>query len=46
MVLEEVREQHQLHDRVHLLGSLKHEHVRDVSIYSDIQQIYFIVQPL
>ncbi|CAB4002423.1 Hypothetical predicted protein, partial [Paramuricea clavata] len=29
VVLEEVREQHQLHDRVHLLGSLKHEHVRD-----------------
>ena len=31
VVLEEVREQHQLHDRVRLLGSLKHEDVRDVS---------------
>ena len=32
VVLEEVREQHQLHDRVRLLGSLKHEDVRDVSV--------------
>lgn len=32
VVLEEVCEQHQLHDRVRLLGSLKHEQVRDVSI--------------
>ena len=36
VVLEEVREQHQLHDRVRLLGSLKHEHVRDVLVQGDI----------
>lgn len=36
VILEEVREQHQLHDRVHLLGSLKHEHVRDVLVQGHI----------
>ncbi|XP_028409015.1 N-acetylglucosaminyl-phosphatidylinositol biosynthetic protein-like isoform X2 [Dendronephthya gigantea] len=36
IILEEVREQHQLHDRVQLLGSLKHEHVRDVLVQGDI----------
>jgi hypothetical protein len=30
--LEEVREKHQLHDRVSLLGSLEHSKVRNVSI--------------
>ncbi len=31
VLLEEVREKHQLHDRVELLGGLEHSHVRDVS---------------
>ncbi len=30
VLLEEVREKHQLHDRVELLGALEHSHVRDV----------------
>ncbi|XP_067658944.1 phosphatidylinositol N-acetylglucosaminyltransferase subunit A-like isoform X1 [Haliotis asinina] len=36
VVLEEVREQYELHDRVFLLGSLKHDQVRDVLIQGDI----------
>ena len=31
VLLEEMREQEQLHNRVELLGSLEHENVRDVS---------------
>ena len=31
IILEEVREKHELQDRVHLLGSLEHSKVRDVS---------------
>ncbi len=30
VVLEEVREKYDLHERVELLGGLKHSHVRDV----------------
>ena len=30
VLLEEVREKHQLHDRVELLGALEHSLVRDV----------------
>ncbi|XP_046860104.1 phosphatidylinositol N-acetylglucosaminyltransferase subunit A-like [Xenia sp. Carnegie-2017] len=36
VVLEEVCEQHQLHDRVRLLGSLKHEQVRDILVQGDV----------
>ncbi len=39
VVLEEVREQHQLHDRVELLGALEHSQVRNVS---DISYIFFV----
>ncbi len=31
VLLEEVREKHQLHDRIQLLGGLEHSQVRDVS---------------
>ena len=31
MLLEEVREKHELHDRMQLLGGLEHSQVRDVS---------------
>ncbi|XP_066281291.1 phosphatidylinositol N-acetylglucosaminyltransferase subunit A-like [Branchiostoma lanceolatum] len=36
ILLEEVREQYQLHDRVQLLGSVSHEDVRDVLVQGDI----------
>ncbi|GIY07826.1 n-acetylglucosaminyl-phosphatidylinositol biosynthetic protein [Caerostris darwini] len=36
IVLEEVRERYQLQERVILLGSVKHENVRDVLIQGDI----------
>ncbi|ESP03433.1 hypothetical protein LOTGIDRAFT_65393, partial [Lottia gigantea] len=36
LVLEEVREQHQLHSRVKLLGALQHNQVRDVLVKGDI----------
>ncbi|XP_041378436.1 phosphatidylinositol N-acetylglucosaminyltransferase subunit A-like [Gigantopelta aegis] len=36
IVLEEVREQYQLLDRVQLLGSLEHDQVRDVLVQGDI----------
>ncbi|XP_064407061.1 phosphatidylinositol N-acetylglucosaminyltransferase subunit A-like isoform X2 [Halichondria panicea] len=36
VLLEEVREKHQLHDRVELLGGLEHSHVRDVLVRGDI----------
>ncbi|XP_071116250.1 phosphatidylinositol N-acetylglucosaminyltransferase subunit A-like [Haliotis cracherodii] len=36
VVLEEVREQYELHDRVTLLGPLKHDQVRDVLVQGDI----------
>ena len=41
VILEEVREFHQLHSRVKLLGSLKHEHVRDVSSHYSQQNLNF-----
>jgi len=34
--LEEMREKHQLHDRVELLGSVKHSNVRNVLVQGDI----------
>ncbi|KYR01220.1 GlcNAc transferase [Tieghemostelium lacteum] len=34
--LEEMREKHQLHDRVELLGSVKHSNVRNVLVRGDI----------
>ncbi|XP_035663691.1 N-acetylglucosaminyl-phosphatidylinositol biosynthetic protein-like [Branchiostoma floridae] len=36
ILLEEVREQYQLHDRVQLLGSVSHEDVRDILVQGDI----------
>ncbi|KAK3104858.1 hypothetical protein FSP39_011824 [Pinctada imbricata] len=36
IILEEVREKHELHDRVQLLGSLEHSKVRDVLVQGDI----------
>ena len=36
VLLEEVREHHQLHSRVELLGGLEHSQVRDVLIQGDI----------
>ncbi|EGW05713.1 N-acetylglucosaminyl-phosphatidylinositol biosynthetic protein-like [Cricetulus griseus] len=36
IVLEEVREKYQLHDRVHLLGALEHKDVRNVLIQGHI----------
>ncbi|RUS81571.1 hypothetical protein EGW08_010672 [Elysia chlorotica] len=36
ILLEEVREQHQLLDRVHMLGSLEHSKIRDVLVQGDI----------
>ncbi|XP_001641107.2 phosphatidylinositol N-acetylglucosaminyltransferase subunit A isoform X2 [Nematostella vectensis] len=36
VVLEEVREQNQLHDRVELLGTLEHDKVRDVLVQGDV----------
>lgn len=36
IILEEVREQLQLHDRVHMLGSLQHSKIRDVLVQGDI----------
>jgi phosphatidylinositol glycan class A protein len=30
LLLEEMREKHRLHDRVHLIGAVPHDHVRDV----------------
>ncbi|XP_041494409.1 phosphatidylinositol N-acetylglucosaminyltransferase subunit A-like [Microtus oregoni] len=36
IVLEEVRERYQLHDRVHLLGALEHKDVRNVLIQGHI----------
>lgn len=34
VVLEEVREKHNLHERVQLLGALEHSQVRNVSVMS------------
>ncbi|EFA80496.1 GlcNAc transferase [Heterostelium album PN500] len=34
--LEEMREKHQLHDRVELLGSVKHSNVRNVLVRGDV----------
>ena len=31
LLLEEMQERHQLHDRVELLGAVSHDQVRDVS---------------
>ncbi|KAJ8321018.1 hypothetical protein KUTeg_002605 [Tegillarca granosa] len=36
IILEEVREQYQLHDRVQLIGMVKHSDVRDVLVQGDI----------
>ncbi|XP_053732614.1 phosphatidylinositol N-acetylglucosaminyltransferase subunit A isoform X1 [Synchiropus splendidus] len=36
LVLEEVREKYQLHDRVHLLGALEHKDVRSVLVQGHI----------
>ncbi|XP_078736796.1 LOW QUALITY PROTEIN: phosphatidylinositol N-acetylglucosaminyltransferase subunit A [Lampetra fluviatilis] len=36
LVLEELREHYRLHDRVQLLGALKHGQVRDVMVQGDI----------
>ncbi|CAL1541012.1 unnamed protein product [Lymnaea stagnalis] len=36
IILEEVREQLQLHDRVQMLGSLEHSKIRDVLVTGDI----------
>ena len=36
VLLEEVREQHQLHDRVTFIGSLNHSQVREVLCQGDI----------
>ncbi|XP_055958195.1 phosphatidylinositol N-acetylglucosaminyltransferase subunit A [Patella vulgata] len=36
LILEEVREQYQLHDRVQLQGALEHSQVRDVLVQGDI----------
>ena len=36
VLLEEVREKHQLHDRIQLLGGLEHSQVRDVSSHNSI----------
>ncbi|XP_030057461.1 phosphatidylinositol N-acetylglucosaminyltransferase subunit A [Microcaecilia unicolor] len=36
LVLEEVRERYQLHDRVHLLGALEHQDVRNVLVQGQI----------
>ncbi|XP_067145458.1 phosphatidylinositol N-acetylglucosaminyltransferase subunit A isoform X2 [Centruroides vittatus] len=36
IVLEEVREQHQLQDRVTLLGAVEHENVRSILVQGDI----------
>ncbi|XP_023240450.1 N-acetylglucosaminyl-phosphatidylinositol biosynthetic protein-like [Centruroides sculpturatus] len=36
IVLEEVREQHQLQDRVTLLGAVEHENVRNILVQGDI----------
>ncbi|GFR87187.1 phosphatidylinositol N-acetylglucosaminyltransferase subunit A [Elysia marginata] len=36
ILLEEVREQYQLLDRVHMLGSLEHSKIRDVLVQGDI----------
>lgn len=38
LLLEEVREKHELHDRVVLLGELKHRDVRDVR-KSSVRQV-------
>jgi phosphatidylinositol glycan class A protein len=32
IIIEEVREQYQLQDRVQMLGTVDHSHVRDVSM--------------
>ena len=34
LLLEEMRERHQLHDRVELLGSVPQDQVRDVSTFT------------
>ncbi|XP_018101518.1 phosphatidylinositol N-acetylglucosaminyltransferase subunit A isoform X2 [Xenopus laevis] len=36
IILEEVRERYQLHDRVRLLGALEHQQVRNVLVQGDI----------
>ncbi|KAL5014898.1 hypothetical protein ScPMuIL_009168 [Solemya velum] len=36
VILEEVREKHELHNRVQLLGALDHDRVRDVLVQGDI----------
>ncbi|XP_064611415.1 phosphatidylinositol N-acetylglucosaminyltransferase subunit A-like [Liolophura sinensis] len=36
ILLEEVREKYELHDRVHLLGSLEHSKVQEVLVQGDI----------
>jgi len=36
ILLEEVREKHQLHERVHFLGQLRHKQVRNVLVQGDI----------
>lgn len=36
VAIEEMREQYRLQERVHLLGAVKHENVRDVLVQGDI----------
>ena len=36
IILEELRELHKLYERVQLLGSVKHDNIRDILIKGDI----------
>ena len=43
VLLEEVREKNQLHDRIQLLGGLEHSQVRDVSSHDSISRNIIII---
>lgn len=44
ILLEEVREKYQLHERIEFLGELKHTEVRDVSLFCSTQ--FFKITPI
>lgn len=41
LLLEEMRERHQLHDRVELLGSVQQDQVRDVSYFNHYSILFY-----
>ena len=44
IILEEVQEKYELHDKIQFLGGLEHEKVRDVSlIYHNLEKLFIVI---